>query len=141
MLGKDPKNIFLQQNKPLFLAIRDYRHLLELSTKNPNPCKELVTGWPHYIGVKDSYIHGIGGIIMGEVKACISTVFHLAWPDDINELFHKGNITNSDLEMAGLLILWLVMEEVCPKLRAAYVALFSDNSPTIGWVKRLAARV
>ena len=37
-------------------------------------------------------------------------------------------------------MLWLVMEEVCPKLLAAYVALFSDNSPTIGWVKRLTAR-
>ena len=32
------------------------------------------------------------------------------------------------------------MEEVCPKLRAAYIALFSDNPPTIGWVKRLAVR-
>ena len=42
--------------------------------------------------------------------------------------------------MAGLLMLWLVMEEVCPKLLAAYVALFSDNSPTIGWVKHLTAR-
>ena len=38
-------------------------------------------------------------------------------------------------------MLWLVMEEVCPKLRAALVALFIDNSPTIGLVKRLAARV
>ena len=42
--------------------------------------------------------------------------------------------------MLGLLMLWLVMEEVCPKLRATYVALFSDNSPTVGWVKRLATR-
>ena len=42
--------------------------------------------------------------------------------------------------MAGLLMLWLVMEEVFPKLQAAYVALFSDNSPTSGWVKCLAAR-
>ena len=42
--------------------------------------------------------------------------------------------------MTGLLILWLVMEEVCPELRAAHVALFSDNSPTIGLVKRLAVR-
>ena len=38
-------------------------------------------------------------------------------------------------------MLWLVMEEFCPKLQAAYVALFSDNSPTIGWVKRLEVRV
>ena len=37
-------------------------------------------------------------------------------------------------------MLWLVMEEVCPKLRAAYVALLSDNSPTIGWIKRFAVR-
>ena len=42
--------------------------------------------------------------------------------------------------MEGLLMLWIVMEEVCPKLRSAYVALFSDNSPNIGWVKILAAR-
>ena len=33
------------------------------------------------------------------------------------------------------------MKEVYPKLRSAYVALFSDNSPTIGWVKRLEVRV
>ena len=84
-------------------------------------------GWPHYIGVNDASIHGIGGIIMGEGKACIPMVFRLAWPDDENELFHKGDITNSDLEMAGLLILWLVIEEVCPQLQSAYVALFSNN--------------
>ena len=42
--------------------------------------------------------------------------------------------------MAGLLILWLVMEIVCLKLWSSYVALFSDNSPTIGCVKLLAAK-
>ena len=105
VLGKDPKNIFLHRNKPLFLAIRDFHHLLELSTKNPTSCKELVTGWPHYIGFKDASSHGIGGIIMGEGKACIPTVVFLAWPDDIKKLFRKGNIENSDLEIAGLLML------------------------------------
>ena len=83
----------------------------------------------------------LGAIIMGEGKACIPTVFCLAWPEDKKELFHKGDIKNLDLEMAGLLMLYLVMEEFCPKLQADYVALFSDNSPTSGWVKCLAARV
>ena len=64
-------------------------------------------------------------------------VFIFAWPDDIKELFRKGKIKNSDLELSGLLMLWLVMEEVCPRLKPAYVALFSKNSPTIGWVKHL----
>ena len=42
--------------------------------------------------------------------------------------------------MARLLILWLVLEAVCQKLRAYCVVLFSENTPTIGWVKRLAVR-
>ena len=94
MSGNKPKNIFLHRNKPLFSAICDFRHLLKISTKNQTPCKELVTGWPYYIGVKDVSSHGIGGIIMGEGKAFVPTVFLLDWPDDINELFHKGKITN-----------------------------------------------
>ena len=67
-------------------------------------------------------------------------MFRLAWPDDIKELLHNGNIKNSNFEMAGLLILWLVMDEVCPELLSDYIALFSDKYPTIGWVKRLAER-
>jgi hypothetical protein len=51
-----------------------------------------------------------------------------------------GTITNSDLEMAGVLILWLVMEAVCQPLQEKRVALFSDNSPAVGWTKRLASR-
>jgi hypothetical protein len=50
-----------------------------------------------------------------------------------------GTITNSNLEMAGVLILWLVMEVVCQPLQKKWVALFSDNSPAVGWTKRLAS--
>ena len=51
-----------------------------------------------------------------------------------------GTITNSDLEMAGVLLLWLVMEAMVPSLRHEHVALLSDNSPTIGWVDRMASK-
>ena len=37
-------------------------------------------------------------------------------------------------------MLWIVIEEVCPQLQSAYVALFSNSSNTIGWVKHLAER-
>jgi hypothetical protein len=40
--------------------------------------------------------------------------------------------------MAGLLFLWLVMESVCGNLREKRVTLFSNNSPTVGWVQQLA---
>ena len=47
---------------------------------------------------------------MGEEKSCITTVFHLACPDNAKELFRKGDIKKPDLEMVGLLMLWIVME-------------------------------
>ncbi len=37
-------------------------------------------------------------------------------------------------------MLWLAMEEVCSPLHEKRVTLFNDNSPTIGWVMRLASR-
>jgi hypothetical protein len=49
-------------------------------------------------------------------------------------------VTNSDLEMVGLLLLLLIMEDVVCNLNEANVALFSDNTPTVSWVTRLASR-
>ena len=106
----------------------------------PTKCTELVAGWPDFVGVKDASSHGVGGIIVGEGKACVPTVFRAEWPEDIKAVFARGEITNSDLECAGLLLLWLVMEEVCPLEIGSRVALWSNNSPTVGWIRRLASK-
>ena len=42
--------------------------------------------------------------------------------------------------MAGLLLLFLVMEEVCDLGPGTHVALFSDNPPTVHWVRRMDAK-
>ncbi len=42
--------------------------------------------------------------------------------------------------MAGLVILWLVIEGIGVDLQEKRVTLFSDNSPTVGWVTRLASK-
>ena len=111
-------------------------YLLLLSPPKPvtnfsTPCNKLVFGWPYYIGVKDASSHVIESIITGEVKECILTVFPPALPDDVTELFHTGKIINFDLEMAKLLMLWLVIKEVCPKLQSAYIALFRKIIPLL----------
>ena len=89
-----------------------------VSTLAPTKCRELVADWSDFIGVKDASGQGVGGIMLGENKACVSTVFLYEWPDDIkadlvSEDNPNGHITNSNLEMSGLLMLWLVMENVC----------------------------
>jgi hypothetical protein len=42
--------------------------------------------------------------------------------------------------MAGLVLLWLTMEEVCRPLEEKRLTLFNDNSPTIGWATNLASK-
>ena len=42
--------------------------------------------------------------------------------------------------MAGLLFLWLCLEGMVPDIAHKHVALFSDNSPTVSWVEKMASR-
>ncbi len=79
--------------------------------------------------------HGVGGVIVGEVEACVPTVIRWEWPQEDKDLLYEGHISNSNFELAGLLLLWLVMEFVCGNLREKRVALFSNNSPTVGCVR------
>jgi hypothetical protein len=137
--------VYLHRNAPLREAVVDCRTFLRESVATPTRCRNLITAWPDYVGIKDASRHGVGGIIIGENKTVPPTVFRFRWPDDIsNNVISASNslgtLTNSDLKMAGLLILWLVMEDVCPTLTDAHAALFSDNSPTVHWVQRLAAK-
>ena len=145
ILWLQPAFIYLQRNPAIKLALQECRTFLRESVSLPTRCDALVTAWPDYIGVKDASSHGVGGIIIGENKAMVPTVFRMQWPPDISAaLISKqnplGTITNSDLEMAGLMLLWLAMEATCPALNGAHVALFSDNSPTVHWVERMASR-
>ena len=140
IIQKRPTTVYLQRNQVLLAAITGCRTLLRESSESPTRCRELVGGWPDYIGVCDASSHGAGGVIFGENEECVPTVFRWEWSQDIKERYKSEEITNSDLEMAGLFLLWLVMEQVCGNLREKNVALFSDNSPTVGWVRRLATR-
>ena len=101
----------------------------------PTQCKDLVAAWPDYIGNVNASSHGVGGVVLGELSELPPTVFRLRWPPEIsNELVSfenpTGGLTNSDLEMAGLLLLWLCLEGVAPTLAHKHVALFRDNSPS-----------
>ena len=117
-------------------AIQDIQTILRASMSQPTQCKDLVAAWPDYIGIVDASSHGVRGVVLGELSGLPPTVFRLQWPADISsELVSfenpKGKIMNSDLEMAGLLLLWLCLEGVAPTLAHKHVALFGDNSPSV----------
>ena len=144
VLALHPPIVYLHKNVNLRNAVADCRTFLRATIGTPTKCRNLVTGWPDYVGITDASGHGLGGVIIGEGLSAPPTVFRLQWPSDISDSIVSdsnptGSITNSDLEMAGLLMLWLVMEDVCD-VKDSHVALFSDNSPTVHWVQRLAAK-
>jgi hypothetical protein len=80
--------------------------------------------------------HGVGGVVVGELSPFPPMVFCLPWPADISADLvtfdnPRGCINNSELEMAGLLLLQLCLEGVAPDMVHKHVALFSDNLPTV----------
>jgi hypothetical protein len=108
-------------------------------------CKDLVAGWPDYVRIVDASSHGVGGIVIGELSEIPPTVFCLEWPREIKTKLilsdnPHGVLTSSDLEMAGLLLLWLCVEAIVCDIAHKHVALFSDNLPTISWVEKKASR-
>jgi hypothetical protein len=67
--------------------------------------------------------------IIGKLSACTPTVFLWQWLDDIKVKIASfnnptSNITNSDLKIASLLLLWLTIKGVCGPLHEKRVTLF-----------------
>ena len=89
-------------------------------------------------------VRGSVGCLQGAVRV---HPYHLplgvAWQRQAKHyLFIQSNgvITNSNLEMVGLVMLWLVIEGVCLDLYKKCITLISDNLPTVSWVTRLASQ-
>jgi hypothetical protein len=140
LLQKRPPVVYFHHNESLHAAISNCQTILRESTSCPMQCRKLVAGWPDFIGVVDASSHGVGGVIIGQLSECPPTVFRLQWPPDItNNVISnanpKGAITNLDLELVGLVLLWLMMEHVCGPLAEKCIALFSNNSSTVSWVQ------
>jgi len=145
VLSRQPRVVFLQRNQPLQQALQETRTFLRDSITTPNHCRNLVTGWPDYVGVCDASKFGVGGIVVGELKEVPPTVFRVEWPMEVqqelvSEKNPRGSITNSDLECAGLVMVWLLLEAMVDDLSGARIALYSDNSPSVSWIQRLASR-
>jgi hypothetical protein len=104
IIQSKPPLVYLQRNPVLRAAIMGCRTLLWESSDSPTRCRKLIGGWPDYIGVCDASSHGVGGVIFGENESCVPTVFRWEWPQEVKDLYHNDAITNSNLEMAGLLL-------------------------------------
>jgi hypothetical protein len=142
--GKD-KHILYFANRPIVLeALRDIRILLREMTSRPTHVRELVPDLPAYIGFCDACKRGAGGVWLSGSKNLHPVVWRLAWPTDITARLVSssnptGDLTINDLEMAGLLLQYLVLELLVP-LKHQHVAAWCDNTSTVSWARRMTSR-
>jgi hypothetical protein len=77
IIQKQPNVVYLHHNGELLEALRDIRTILHASVESPTMCRDLVAGWPDYVGIVDASSHGVGGIVIGELSGIPPTVFCL----------------------------------------------------------------
>jgi hypothetical protein len=129
-----PPIVGLRSNAKLRYALGDLRTTIASLAKRPTHVYELVPRPASFVGMVDASSTGAGGIWLLPFLPPI--VFRIAWPPDIINRSRAKDLTNSNLEMAGIVLAWFVLEELVPLFRTAS-ELFTDNSPSASWAKHL----
>ena len=97
-------------------------------------------------GIVDASGKGVGGVVFGMKIGCKPTVFRFKWPASITSQLQteqnpNGNkVTNLDLELAGLVFLWLLVEHAVGDLKHKHILLLSNNGLSVSWVERMASK-
>ena len=124
-----------------YMALKDLRTVLKLVANRPTKCSQLVPGWPDYVGFCDACKYGAGGVWLSGKSDLHPVIWRVAWPPDIvARLISRdnpdGDLTINDLEMAGLLLHYLVLEQLLPDMAGKHAAAWCDNTSTVSWARR-----
>ena len=93
----------------------------------------------------DAGVFGAGGVWFSGSCPLPETVWRLQWPLDItaavvSESNPTGTLTNSDLEMAAIVLHLNTLECLAPTLRHKQVFVHSDNTPSVAWLTKMATK-
>ena len=147
ILRHKPAVVYWKQFPHAKQAFRDWRTLLKEAAREPTTAKELVMGSPEFLGWVDASGEGVGGGWLPGKEALEPTMWRLEWPQEIRRRLitptnPEGDLDINDLEMAGKLLAWLVLEGLVgvENLRFKHVGLFSDNMAAVSWTIRGASK-
>ena len=138
------KHLQIPKGSEAYNALHDLRTMLKLVANRPTKCAQLVPGWPHFIGFCDACKWGAGGVWLSGKEDIHPTVWRVKWPPDIAQRMISptnptGDLTINDLEMAGLLLHYLVLEQLVDTLEHKHAAAWCDNTSTVSWARRLSS--
>jgi hypothetical protein len=124
----------LQKDSEARLTMADLWRLIQSRTTRPTHVYELVRRTHSAAGTADASSGGAGGIWFGNVIQ--PTVWRVCWPPKVRSRYKLGILTNSDLEMAAIVLMMLVLEGLAKRTRQ-HTLIFSDNTPAVSWTGHL----
>lgn len=103
------------KNVGVYQAFVDWTHLLNHVQARPTHVKELLVGKLTDVCDVDASGEGVGGVWFSLTNSYTPIVWRIPWPTDITTSIistgnKTGHLTNSDLELAGILLSWLIQE-------------------------------
>ena len=138
-LAKTPKKVWFRRGSTQRKALELWKYLLSDAMAEPTKAKELMPASPDYVGLVDASGEGVGGVWLSGNKRIPATVWRLEWPDEIKKALKNATLTINDLEMAGNLLAWLVLEGMGVEIKHCHVALLNDNKSAVSWILSWAA--
>ncbi len=127
-------------------ALLDLRQLVTTLAARPTHVREILPAQdPDYIGYCDASAFGTGGVWFSGTSSVRETVWRLQWPPDItaavvSESNPTGALTNSDLEMAAVVLHLNVIEPLVPSMHHKSMQIHSDNTPSVAWLTKMATK-
>jgi len=120
-------------------SLANWKTLLPIALQDPTLCTDLVPALVDFGGYCDASKEGAGEVWFGLNKALPPLVWQVLFPLEIqNDIVSEANptrkISNSNLEMTGLLLHWLVLERIAD-LAHLHVACWCNNTPTVANLK------
>ena len=131
--------IRIHARSPQAQALRDLRTIFAEIGKRPTSCAQLIPSFPHFVGFCDACKHGAGGIWLSGSNTLRPVVWRFAWPPEVVQAMDSGLITINDLEMAGILLQFLVLEGLVP-VHHIQSAVWCDNTSAVAWVTKMSSK-
>jgi hypothetical protein len=126
-------------------ALLDAGELIQELTRCPTHISELVDQDADYIDLCDASTFSAGGIWFSGNKSLAPLVWRFEFPTDImaqviSDQNPTGVLTNSDLEMACIILHYMTLEQLGVDLWHASTTIGCDNSAVVAWTKQMATQ-
>jgi hypothetical protein len=136
--AQNKPTVQIHPKSPQFGALSDLRTFFKLLRDNPVQCQQLIPGQPAYLGYCDACKYGAGGVWLAGLHDLHPIVWRIQWPQDIVDRVTAGDLTINDLEMAGLLLQYLLLEQ-CVPLALLQTAVWCDNTSAVAWTVKMSS--